>query len=309
MARSSLRGARSPLRGKLGSVVYQVTRNAKGKTTQLSKAAETSRENPNTEKQAKARMVMGMIQRMYHKLPQIIKDAYIGTPRGTLSFQHFAKINYEQLRTERDEHWSEVGQFDWRNKYDMLAPAGPWYLTDGDYHRIHYDRLEVQVVDSNPLLMMWDDVSQCVTLGDFLKLANLSFTDEIWLIYFIQMQPSMVPEVKIAKFRFNEDNTPETLFEDVYWEEVILQFEGEEITFNAFMWGDKELDWSFADFAESRYVVACAAMMIVNRDNGKTRFSSSRFQWMINPNNPLYGVWYRMQTPEEAFRTWYNENL
>ena len=305
MARSSLAGAHSPLRGKLGNVIYQVTRNAQGKTTQLSKAAETSRENPNTEKQAKARMVMGMIQRMFNKLPQIIKDAYIDTPRGTLSFQHFAKINYEQLRRERDEHWDEVGAFDWRNKYDMLAPAGTWYLTKGDYHSLTYDRYEVQLVDSNPLLLMWDDVSDCITLGDFLKKATIDFTDELWLIYFIQMQPSLVPEVKVAKFRFNEDNSPLTLFEDVYWEEVLLQFEGDPITFNAFMWGDNEMNFSFSDFSDERYVVANAAIMLVNRQGGKTRFSTAKFQWMINPVNPLYGRWYRIQTPAEAFLTWY----
>lgn len=308
MARSSLRGARSPLRGKLGNTIYQVTRNAQGKTTQLSKAAEVSRENPNTEKQAKARMVMGMIQRMFNKLPQIIKDAYVDTPRGTLSFQHFAKINYEQLRTERDEHWSEFGDFDWRNKYDMLAPAGTWYLTAGDYHSIQYDKIEMEMVDRNNLVMVWEHCKDCVTLGDFLKLANLAFTDEIWLIYFIQIHPSMEPMVKVAKFRFSEDNTPETLIEDVFWEEVLIQFEGDPISFYGLVYGDLEISWAFSDFSESRYVVANAAIMVVNRDNGKTRFSSSRFQWMIKRTNPLYGVWYRIQTPEEAFRTWFNEN-
>lgn len=84
--------------------------------------APESREYTNTEPQAKARMIMGQIERMFHILPDVIKYAFATIPNGSLSFQHFSKLNYDLLKQDQNDNWQYWSQFDWRAKRDMTAP-------------------------------------------------------------------------------------------------------------------------------------------------------------------------------------------
>lgn len=304
MGRQSIPGARSKVRGKVGGTIYQIRRDENGKQVQIEKAAEESRVNNNTPEQALARMTMGQVQRMFHALPQVIKDAYINTPRGTLSFQHFAKLNYPLLKADRINHWTEFGDFDWRNKRDMTPPAGKWILTDGNYPQMSWDYLEVSYVDNNNVNLRWVQVQPDWTLQKLLQKMNLEISDEVWVIYFIQTQPDYVPAVEVSKFRINPRYHLTDKLEDIDLEYLFLQFEGPQCTQLCVLWDDDELSWDMWAFTDEDYVVANAAWMRVNRDDGNVRFSSAQFQWLINPTNPLYGVWYHMLTPQIAYMSW-----
>lgn len=308
MARSSLPGAHSPIRGKLGDTVYQVTRNAQGKTTQLQKAAETSRENPNTEAQARARMVMGMIQRMFHGIPEIIKDAYFRTPRGTLSFQHFAKLNYQKLADDRDDHWESGSLFDWRPKFDVTPPAGPWILADGDYHNMTYDRIVTELVDSNLVTFEWQNTDDCRILGDFLNRMNIVQSDEIWLIYYLMIRPDDVPEIKVARFRIDPHADLQTPFDDVEWYDLLEKIDGEIETYEFINWGDGTVTMSFSEFNKSRWVVANATVMVVNYDIEPMRFSSAVFDWFVRIQDDRVRRWYGIQSPSDVWSSWYQES-
>lgn len=304
MGRQSIPGARSKVRGKVGDTVYQIRRDENGKQIQIAKAAEESRADNNTREQALARMTMGQVQRMFHALPQVIKDAYESTPRGTLSFQHFCKLNYPLLKQDRIDHWQEFGEFDWRRKRDMTPPAGKWILADGSYPKMTYDSIEVSYVDNNNVNMHWANVQGIWTMAQLLQKMTLSLTDEIWIIYFIQAKPSNVPSVEVAKFRFNPHIRLSDIVDDIDLENMFVQFEGPTCSQMFNLWEDGDLSWDMWAFTDEDYVVANAAYMRVNRDDGNCRFSSAQFEWLINPVSPQYGVWYRMLTPRIAFLTW-----
>jgi hypothetical protein len=304
MGRQSIPGARSKVRGKVGDTVYQIRRDGNGKQVQIVKAAEESRADNNTREQALARMTMGQVQRMFHALPQVIKDAYESTPRGTLSFQHFCRLNYPLLKQDRINHWQEFGEFDWRRKRDMTPPAGKWILADGSYPKMNYDSVEVSVVTSNNVNMHWKGVQPTWTVAQMLQKMSLALTDEIWIIYFIQIHPDYVPAVEVAKFHFNPRVHLSDIIEDVDLENLFQQFEGPECSQIFNLWDDGDLSWDMWAFSDAEYIVANAAFMRVNRDDGTCRFSSAQFEWLIDPVNPKYGVWYKMLTPRIAFLTW-----
>lgn len=307
MARSSIPGARSPLRGKCGDTVYQVRR-VDGITTQFQKAAEESRVNNNTEPQAKARMVMGQIQRMFHLLPDIIKDAYVKTPRGTLSFQHFAKLNYERLRQDRDENWDNYGLFDWRPKYDLTAPAGVWQLADGDLPNFTFDSLQTEVAGYNTLEIRWLNVDPAQTVREFFSQHGFQPSDELWLVYYIQSTDDYVPRVEVAKFKVSPYVNPDGTLEDEVTDDFFIAVSRQSAEAVLMFEDDSTLFLGIGAFQDEDYVVACSGFMVVRRADGETHFSSCNFSWIINQVSPLYGRWYKMLKPSEAFETWFNNN-
>lgn len=304
MGRGRLGGTKAKIRGQVGSNIYQIKRDASGALMQSVYAKPESREYTNTEAQAKARMVMGQIDRMFHALPDIIQEAYINTPSGTLSFQHFAKMNYEQLKNERDNKWDEIGDFDWRDKRDLTPPAGSWFLTDGEYHTISYDSLFVSKSTMNELSIKWNNIEESFTIKDLLSIMNLNITDQIWFFYYIKRGPSMVPSIESIKFRFNPAYQLSDKLSDIdldsLW--VALTPTSALWTFELDMQGVLEcVIWDFD--SDNDYVVANGCFLILNANNGSTLFSTAQFKWLISRAQDIYP----MQSPAIAFPSWKND--
>lgn len=308
MARSKQGGSRGLVRGKLGSTIFQVKRSADGKAMQIQKAAEESRVNNNTEAQAKARMVMGMIQRMFHALPDIIKDAYKSTPRGTLSFQHFAKINYPLLKADRDNHWSGECEFDWREKGDMTPPAGIWKLADGSYHNFRYDEIELERVSSNQVTFIWHNVPETATFADFLRLCSLDRSDKLFLIFFFQKKPNYIPEVRVSRYRINPAIPITETRNNIIWDDVMLPIDEDAPLVMGVNMGGGDIYLTFSNFYDGIYVVANAAIMVVNYTTQPMKFSSAQFEWFINIQNPVYGNWYNVRTPADVWPSWFDND-
>ena len=131
MARGRLGGTKAKIRGKVGSEIYQLKRDPNGALIQSVYGQNPNPTYTNTKAQAKNRCIMGQVERMWHWLPQIIKDSFASVPRGALSFQRFSKLNYPLLREDFDTHFSENNVYSWVPKREMQAPAGTWLLTDG----------------------------------------------------------------------------------------------------------------------------------------------------------------------------------
>ena len=305
MARSKQGGSRGLVRGKLGSTIFQVKRSADGKAMQIQKAAEESRVNNNTEAQAKARMVMGMIQRMFHALPDIIKDAYKSTPRGTLSFQHFAKINYPLLKADRDDHWSGGCEFDWREKGDMTPPAGIWKLADGSYHNFLWDTIDIERVTSNQVTFIWYNFPETATFADFLTRCNLDRSDQLFLIYFFQKKPDYVPEVRVSRYRINPAIPLNVTRDNFVWEEILLPIDDDAPQVMGLNMGNGDIYLTFSNFYDDVYVVANAAIMVVNYTKQPMKFSSAQFEWFIRIDQTVGAYWYGIRSPKQVWPSWF----
>ena len=301
MGRGKLGGTKAKIRGQVGSNIYQVKRGSDGQLVQSVYQKPENIQYSNSDAQAKARMVMGQIDRMFHALPSIINDAYKDTPRGALSFQHFAKINYEQLKIERDEHWNEIGDFDWRNKRDMTPPAGAWFLADGDYHNIQYDSLYVSYTTRNELNIIWRNVEETDTLADLLERMNLDIQDQIWFFYYIKQGPELTPSVEVIKFRFNPDYKLTDKLGDLDLQELWVPITPTVAQYSFALFFNGDLDFTVWDFyVREEYVIANGCLMIVNYAEDTTRFSTAQFRWLISRAQDIYPI----QSPAQAFQSW-----
>lgn len=304
MGRGKLGGTKAKIRGQVGSNIYQVKRSSDGQLVQSVYQKPESIQYSNSDAQAKARMVMGQIDRMFHALPSIINDAYKDTPRGTLSFQHFAKINYDQLKDERDNHFAEVGNFDWRDKRDMTPPAGAWFLADGDYHSIQYDSLYVSRTTRNELEIKWQNVAETDTLADLLDRMNLDISDEIWFFYYIKQGPNMTPSIEVIKFRFNPAYQLTDRLGDLDLEELWVPINSTVAQYAFTLFMDGELAFTVWDFDDrNEYVIANGCLMIVNYAEDSARFSTAQFRWLISRAHDIYPI----QSPAQAFQSWAGE--
>lgn len=184
MARGRVGGTRSKVRGAVGSEIYTIGKNDDGRLTQIVSARPESRAYSNTPAQAKNRCIMGMIHRMFHFLPEYIQQGYTGIPAGTLSFQHFAKINYDNLRQDFENNFSGDNVFSWQKKRVFNPPAGPWILIQSDLPAFRINGR----ISGDALGCMFDfdtyGVSGHVTLGDALIQWGLKLNDLLHVVVF-----------------------------------------------------------------------------------------------------------------------------
>lgn len=184
MARGRVGGTRSKVRGAVGSEIYTIGKDGEGRLTQIVSARPDSRAYSNTPAQAKNRCIMGMIHRMFHFLPDYIRQGYSGIPEGTLSFQHFAKINYNNLRKDFEEHFSGDNVFSWKKKHVLIPPAGPWILIQSDLPAF---KINGRIV-GDALGCMFDfdtfGVSGHITLGEALNQWGLKLNDRLHVVVF-----------------------------------------------------------------------------------------------------------------------------
>lgn len=133
MARSRVGGTSGLLSGKLGSVIYSITRNSDGSFRQVIGSNPESRFNPNTFDQARARCTMATIERAMFTFADFVTTGWEGVPPGTLSVSEFSRANYDYLAeylkvmfdddSDYDVHWDlpKKGQTQPRDGNFILA--------------------------------------------------------------------------------------------------------------------------------------------------------------------------------------------
>lgn len=300
MGRGKLGGTKAKIRGLVGSEIYQTKRDDNGKLVQHVYKAPESRQYTNTDAQAKARMIMGQIERMFHLLPDIIKYGFDSIPSGTLSFQHFSKMNYPLLKADMTDNWSYNPNFDWRPKYQLTAPAGIWQLTDGVLPAFHYDRGYFSQGENNGLELNWFTDVPNPTIRTLFEACGMQEGDTLVMIFYVKPVDSDEPYIEQINCRLNPKYTLDTELEDLDEDDIFLH--NSKWTVNAFYsyyFREMSLDveWYEPDFD---YQAACVAYIIVRPSDSGTKFSSSNFEWL--QRDIEYG--YRRTTPAVAFYSW-----
>ena len=105
MARSRSGGTSGLLSGKLGDVIYSITRNADGSFRQQVSMNPEERENPNTDEQARARLTMATIERAMFTLKPLMGTGFEGVDRGTVSVSKFSEVNYNFYKESIKDAW------------------------------------------------------------------------------------------------------------------------------------------------------------------------------------------------------------
>ena len=290
------------IRGKVGEDVYQMRRDPDGQLIQMVYSYTPNPANPNTEAQARARCIMGLIQRMWHWLPDIIKSAYADTPQGALSFQRFSHQNYPQVAADFDNHFDADSEFDWQDKRQMHAPAGPWKLTDGALPAVTWDAAVFSLGWNNGLQLTWNNLMSTRTYGDFLKCFGLLHGDTMIMCLYRVDDPYHWGFVETFRFKPREDY-PDSLPWDYVDDESVFMTNCPYRVTASQVWGEHAFtfDIDTQDYPR-RIKIACFAMIVVRPSDSGTLFSSSSFSWA--QRNVSDG--YRRTPPRSVWQSWFN---
>lgn len=302
MGRARIGGTKSKLRGKVGGDIYQLKRDAAGTLVQSVYAQNLNPAYSNSEKQAKNRMIMGQVERMWHWLPQIIKDSFANVPRGTRSFQMFSKLNYDLLRNDFESHYDADPDFDWQPKYDLHAPAGPWLLTHGSLSPVSWDSAVCSLGWNNGIYLEWTSGSSYATYGDFLDCWGLKHNDRLVFVVFRQDGNDVWGYVETWSFWPRSDYSVDTPWSEVD-DEHIFETNCPYTVLCAQLYSPKGFSFNIdtQDY-EKEIKIACFSFFIVRPSDTGTLFSSSQFSWA--QGNVRDG--YRRRSPAVIFPSWYN---
>ena len=300
MGRAKFGGTKAKVRGKIGNEIYQVTRNDDGQVVQKVYQAPASREYTNTEPQAKARMIMGQIERMFHILPDVIKYAFATIPNGTLSFQHFSKLNYDLLKQDQTDNWQYWSQFDWRAKRDMTAPAGIWKLTEGSLPEI-YPNSYASVVEWNNYVRAYFETSATSgTLGDFLDVIGMMRTDELRVYFYQRWNNSPDPVISSISIKINPAIPDDRRISQGGVSDVFIVDGAFSVSLRYFarlaLYG---LEIGGNDIGRA-YVLDCFGFLLLRESNKGLQFSTCRFQWTLGAHNSMYEV----NNPSSVYQSW-----
>lgn len=300
MARSRLGGTRRQLTGALGDYVYYSSRGSDGGYVQCVAGKPACRKYSNSDLQARNRMIMGQIERMFHILPTIISSGFVGVDSGTMSFQHFSRLNYPLLKRDFEQHFDDTPQFDWRGKRDMSAPAGVWQLTDGELMGMVFDDAVFSVGERNGVQFLMEHVSPEVSVSNMLARMNICPGDSLVLFLFRKDYPGLVPFVQTSIFKVADDidftrPVAEFLEGDIIspaddslsnagWDMIRQQF---------YIW------WEDANSLQS-YEVDCFAWMVGRFVGHRFLHSSAIFQWVDESS----AIKYHRNCAADVFPSW-----
>lgn len=300
MGRSRIAGARGKVRGAVGGAIYQIAKNGNGTLQQIVYARNRERKNNNTPEQARARMIMGQIQRMFHILPNIIRGAFDTIPNGAQCFWHFAKLNYPLLQSDFDNNFEGYGNFDFRPKYDMTAPAGSWILTDGVLPEVVPDIVSSSQFVPEEIGFEFDMKSQSATYGDLLRRIGMQRGDTLYVLFYRKDNGADNPLIETCSFRAKNEVPGDTLLNDMT-EDEYFDYKGVLDCHQNFTFTDNHFNISIGDYSIDTPVrLACIAFLIYRPTDGYPLFSSSQFRWF----NSEWWRYYETRKISQAYQNW-----
>lgn len=111
MARSKSGGTRSFLRGRVGSDVYSIGKDAKGKKQQVVRSLAESVANPQTLAQMRGRMIMSTVMQAVSAMSQIIDHSFDNVSVGQPNVSEFIRRNYAAVKADVAAHPAEGNAF------------------------------------------------------------------------------------------------------------------------------------------------------------------------------------------------------
>lgn len=130
MAKAKSGGTRSFLRGRVGSDVYSIGKDAKGNKQQIVRSLAESVANPQTLAQMRGRMIMSTIMQAVSSMAAIIDHSFDNVPAGQPNVSEFIRRNYALVKADVATHPASGNAFG-LNKYGEKGIKQGAYVVAG----------------------------------------------------------------------------------------------------------------------------------------------------------------------------------
>ena len=130
MAKAKSGGTRSFLRGRVGSDVYSIGKDAKGNKQQIVRSLAESVANPQTLAQMRGRMIMSTIMQAVSSMAAIIDHSFDNVPAGQPNVSEFIRRNYALVKADVAAHPASGNTFG-LNKYGEKGIKQGAYVVSG----------------------------------------------------------------------------------------------------------------------------------------------------------------------------------
>lgn len=131
MARSKTGGSRAYLRGRVGSDVYSIGKDAKGKKQQVVRSLAESVKNPQTTAQMRGRMIMSTIMQAVAAMRSIIDHSFDNVPSGQPNISEFIKRNYALIKADVAANHASGNSFGLNKYQEKGVKAGAYVIGSG----------------------------------------------------------------------------------------------------------------------------------------------------------------------------------
>ena len=131
MATSKTGGSRAYLRGRVGSDVYSIGKDASGKKQQVVRSLAESVKNPQTKAQMFGRMVMSTVMQAVSAMRPIIDHSFDNVPAGQPNVSEFIKRNYNLIATDAKANESTNNLFGLNKYQEKGAKFGAYVISVG----------------------------------------------------------------------------------------------------------------------------------------------------------------------------------
>lgn len=131
MAKSKSGGTRSYIRGRVGSDVYSIGKNAKGKKQQVVRSLAETVANPQTIAQMRGRMIMSTIMQAQSALKPIIDHSFDNVVGVQPNLSEFIRRNYALIKADVAANPSSGNAFGLNAYQEKGAKQGAYIISDG----------------------------------------------------------------------------------------------------------------------------------------------------------------------------------
>lgn len=131
MAKSPVGGSRAYLKGRIGSDVYSLGKDGKGKRQQIVRALAEEVANPRTSNQMFNRMVMSSVMQAVHAMKVIIDHSFDGLPIGQPNVSEFIRRNYALAKADAIAHAGYANTFGMVKYGEKGARPGQFVISSG----------------------------------------------------------------------------------------------------------------------------------------------------------------------------------
>ena len=131
MAKSKSGGTRSMIRGRVGSDVYSVGRDAKGKKQQIVRSLAETVSNPRTQAQMRGRMIMATIAQALAVLRPIVDHSFDNVTGSRANLAEFTSRNYALIKADIAANPNSGNKFGLVLYNERGAKRGQFIVADG----------------------------------------------------------------------------------------------------------------------------------------------------------------------------------
>ena len=155
------------LKGRIGSDVYSVGKDGKGRRQQVVRSLAEQVSNPRTTSQMFGRMIMSTVMQAAKALNPLIDHSFDGTPIGQPSISKFISTNYALVAADAKAHPASDNGFGLVKYQEKGVLCGHYQISQGSL--VISDNLRI-----NGDMLMIDLTADAHTVGDLKKAVGLS---------------------------------------------------------------------------------------------------------------------------------------